>query len=204
MKLLIVDDHPLVREGLAAVLSTEASIGTIEQAATSDEAINKVLDLSPDIVLLDLRLDKECGLDVIPEIRKREKSCKIVVLTSSSDRNDFKRAEDLGVDGYILKEAYPEEILLGIKLVSRGRKYYDPSILEMMLKKQDEGFVEELTAREQDVLKELGKGMNNKQIAGNLFITEYTVKKHVSQILAKLGLADRTQAALYANSHQVV
>lgn len=204
MKLLIVDDHPLVREGLAAVLSTEASIGTIEQAATSDEAINKVLDLSPDIVLLDLRLDKECGLDVIPEIRKREKSCKIVVLTSSSDRNDFKRAEDLGVDGYILKEAYPEEILLGIKLVSRGRKYYDPSILEMMLKKQDEGFVEELTAREQDVLKELGKGMNNKQIAGNLFITEYTVKKHVSQILAKLGLADRTQAALYANSHRVV
>lgn len=204
MKLLIVDDHPLVREGLTAVLSTESSISTIEQAATSDEALNKILSNNPDIVLLDLRLDKECGLDVISKVRKREKDCKFVVLTSSSDRNDFKRAEDLGVDGYILKDAYPEEILLGIKLVSRGRRYYDPSIMEMMLSKQDNSPVEELTSRELDVLKELGKGMSNKQIAQNLFITEYTVKKHVSQILLKLGLADRTQAALYANTHQVI
>ena len=204
MKLLIVDDHPLVREGLAAVLSTESSIGTVEQASTSDEAINKILNLNPDIVLLDLRLDKDCGLDMIPKVRKDKRGCKFVVLTSSSDQKDFKRAEDLNVDGYILKDAYPEEILLGIKLVSRGRKYYDPSILEMMLKKRDSGLVEELTPREQEVLKELGKGMSNRQIAQNLFITEYTVKKHVSQILAKLGLVDRTQAALYANENQVI
>jgi len=204
MKVLIVDDHPLVREGLAAILSTESSIATVEQAATCDEAVKKIQQLEPDIVLVDLRLGRECGLDLIPKARKNNSTCKFVVLTSSSDRNDFKRAEELDVDGYILKDAYPEEILLGIKLVSRGRKYYDPSILEIMLKKQDRGSIEELTPREQEVLRELGKGKTNKQIAQNLFITEYTVKKHVSQILAKLGLADRTQAALYANSHEVV
>ncbi len=204
MKVLIVDDHPLVREGLAAILSTESSIATVEQAATCNKAVKKIQQLEPDIVLVDLRLGRECGLDLIPKARKNNSTCKFVVLTSSSDRNDFKRAEELDVDGYILKDAYPEEILLGIKLVSRGRKYYDPSILEIMLKKQDRGSIEELTPREQEVLRELGKGKTNKQIAQNLFITEYTVKKHVSQILAKLGLADRTQAALYANSHEVV
>lgn len=204
MKILIVDDHPLVREGLAAILSTESSIGTVEQSANAKEAINKIINLNPDIVLLDLRLDNECGLDMIPKVREREKHCRFVILTSSSNQNDFKKAEDLGVDGYILKNAYPEEILLGIKLVSRGRKYYDPSILEMMLKLQENGPIEELTPREQDVLRELGKGMSNKQIGQNLFITEYTVKKHVSQILSKLGLTDRTQAALYANTHQVM
>lgn len=137
-------------------------------------------------------------------LQEMKNNCKFVVLTSSADRNDFKRAEDLDVDGYILKGAYPEEILLGINLISRGRRYYDPSILELMLKKQNRSPMEELTPREQEVLRELGKGMTNKQIAQKLFITEYTVKKHVSQILAKLGLADRTQAALYAISHQVV
>ncbi len=204
MKVLIVDDHPLVREGLAAILSNEAYIASIEQAAACNEAVEKIQQLDPDIVLLDLRLDRECGLDIIPKIRGNKNKCKYVVLTSSSDRNDFKRAENLGVDGYILKDAYPEEILLGLKLISRGRKYYDPGILEIILKKEDMDPIEELTIREQEVLRELGKGMTNKQIAQNLFITEYTVKKHVSQILAKLGLADRTQAALYANSHQVV
>ncbi|MFY9176407.1 MAG: response regulator transcription factor [Caldicoprobacterales bacterium] len=204
MKVLIVDDHPLVREGLAAILSNEAYIASIEQAAACNEAVEKIQQLDPDIVLLDLRLDRECGLDLIPKIRGNKNKCKYVVLTSSSDRNDFKRAENLGVDGYILKDAYPEEILLGLKLISRGRKYYDPGILEIILKKEDMDPIEELTIREQEVLRELGKGMTNKQIAQNLFITEYTVKKHVSQILAKLGLADRTQAALYANSHQVV
>ena len=100
MKLLIVDDHPLVREGLAAILSTESSIGEVEQASNSEEAINKIFSLNPDIVLLDLRLDKECGLNLIPKIRKRGKNCRFVVLTSSSDRNDFKRAEDLDAVSY--------------------------------------------------------------------------------------------------------
>lgn len=204
MKILVVDDHPLVREGLLAILSTESSISTIEQAGNSREAIKRILSSNPNLVLLDLRLGKECGLDMIPKVRDKGSNCKFVVLTCSSDQYDFKRAESLGVDGYILKTAYPEEILLGIKLVSRGRKYYDPSILEIVLRQQNKGPIEELTARERDVLRELGKGKSNKEIGKQLFITEYTVKKHVSQILAKLDVSDRTQAALYANTHKVV
>lgn len=204
MKLLIVDDHPLVIEGLMGILSTESTIGLVEQAATKEEAVSKILSQNPDIVLLDIRLGDESGLDVIPMIREEKGESKFIILTSSWDADDFARAEGLGVDGYILKHAYPEEILLGIKLVSRGRKYYDPIILEMILKERDASMVEDLTAREQDVLRELGKGASNKQIAESLFITEYTVKKHVSRILAKLGLMDRTQAALYVNAYQIM
>ena len=204
MKLLIVDACPLIREGLAAVLSNEPFIASIEQAATLEEAIDKIYNFDPDIVLLDMDLDDECGLDLVSKTREKNIECKYIVFTSSSDTNDFNRAEGIGVDGFILKNAYPEEIILGIKLVSRGRKFYDPSILEMILKKWNKPRLEVLTAREQDVLRELGKGMNNKQIAQNLFITEYTVKKHISRILSKLGLTDRTQAAIYANTNRVV
>ncbi|MGI6372620.1 MAG: LuxR C-terminal-related transcriptional regulator [Caldicoprobacterales bacterium] len=204
MKLLIADACPLIREGLAAVLSNEPFIASIEQAATLEEAIDKINNFGPDIVLLDMDLEDECGLDLVSKTRGKNKECKYIVFTSSSDTNDFNRAEGIGVDGFILKNAYPEEIILGIKLVSRGRKFYDPSILEMILKKRNKPRIEELTAREQDVLRELGKGMNNKQIAQNLFITEYTVKKHISRILSKLGLTDRTQAAIYANTNRVV
>jgi two-component system nitrate/nitrite response regulator NarL len=162
------------------------------------------MEQNPDIVLLDIRLGKENGLDIIPRIREEEKECKFIILTSSLYSDDFARAESLDVDGYILKHAYPEEILLGIKMVSRGRKYYDPGIMEMILNERDMLMGDNLTAREQDVLKELGKGSSNKEIAENLFITEYTVKKHVSRILTKLGLSDRTQAALYVNNHHIM
>ncbi|NLJ41156.1 MAG: response regulator transcription factor [Clostridiales bacterium] len=204
MKLLIVDEHPLIREGIAAVLSVEATIGQIEQAATSEEAVNGILNSSPDIVLMDIELDKGDSLNVIPKAREMGKSCKFVIITSSTDYKDFQRAESFDVDGYILKDAFPEEILLGIKLISRGRKYYDPAVLQMILDERNNKSSGGLTPREKEVLMELGKGKSNKQIAERLFITEYTVKKHVSQILSKLNLADRTQAALYANSNRSI
>jgi two-component system nitrate/nitrite response regulator NarL len=204
MKLLVVDDHPLVIEGLIGILSSESIIGSVEQATSKDGAEKKIMEQNPDIVLLDIRLGKENGLDIIPRIREEEKECKFIILTSSLYSDDFARAESLDVDGYILKHAYPEEILLRIKMVSRGRKYYDPGIMEMILNERDMLMGDNLTAREQDVLKELGKGSSNKEIAENLFITEYTVKKHVSRILTKLGLSDRTQAALYVNNHHIM
>jgi two-component system nitrate/nitrite response regulator NarL len=113
---------------------------------------------------------------------------------------DFLKAEEVGVDGYVLKEALPEELLYAIKIVSQGRKYYDPTLLELKMKETANDPINELTPREQDVLMALGEGLPNREIAKRLFITEYTVKKHVSQILSKLELADRTQAALFASS----
>lgn len=205
MKVLLVDDHPLVRKGLASVLSLENDIELVGEAGNTTEAMEIIDNEKPDLALVDLRLGKEDGLDIIEENCKRQVDCRFIVLTSSAHEEDFRKAEEVGAQGYVLKEALPEELLYAVRLVSRGRKYYDPGIMDAMMKAtHEEGFVEELTHREREVLIALGQGLNNKDIAKKLFVTEYTVKKHVSQILAKLELTDRTQAALYAHTNGLV
>jgi two-component system, NarL family, nitrate/nitrite response regulator NarL len=203
MKVVIVDDHPLVRKGLSAVLTLDGSIQVIGEATNRSEAIALFSNVKPDLALVDLRLADESGLDLITETIRQGATCKFIVLTSSTDEEDFKRAKEIGVDGYVLKEALPEELMHAIRVVSRGRRYYDSGVLDLVMNAnepiEEDGQVEQLTPKEKEVLIELGKGLSNKEISQSLFITEYTVKKHVSQILAKLGLSDRTQAALYAN-----
>jgi two-component system, NarL family, nitrate/nitrite response regulator NarL len=199
LRIVIVDDHPLVRRGLSAVLSYEKDIEIVGEASNVDEAVDVINKTRPEQVLVDLRLENQSGLDIFKRLAKKDIKCKFAVLTSSLDEVDFKNAEELGVDGYILKEALPEEIIYAVHVIDRGRKYYDPGILEIAMKKKEDNITEKLTEREKEVLQALGKGLSNKEIARALFITEYTVKKHVSQILAKLNLNDRTQAALYAN-----
>ncbi|MNC42708.1 Transcriptional regulatory protein DevR (DosR) [compost metagenome] len=151
-------------------------------------------------MLIDLRLADESGLDVIKAARARGLSSKFILLTSSASREDFLKAEEVLVDGYVLKEALPEELLFAIQLVHKGRKYYDPGLMEDKMRMSGSSPTDELTPKEKEVLIELGQGACNKDIASRLFISEFTVKKHVSQILAKLQVADRTQAALYANA----
>jgi two-component system nitrate/nitrite response regulator NarL len=204
MNIVVVDDHPLVRKGISMVLSLENDLNICSEATTVEEALEAISKTDPDLVLLDLRLVEGSGLDVVKKTREIGVSCKFIVLTSSSTVEDFLKAEEVGIDGYVLKEALPEELLYAIRLVSRGRKYYDPALLELKMKEAADDPINELTPREQDVLMALGEGLPNRQIAQRLFITEYTVKKHVSQILSKLELADRTQAALFANSKGLV
>jgi two-component system nitrate/nitrite response regulator NarL len=203
MRIVIVDDHPLVRKGLSAVLSLEKDVEMCGEAATINEALEVMARTNADTVLVDLMLGEQCGLDIIKKARQNNMSCKFIVLTSSASLGDFLLAEELGVDGYVLKEALPEELLFAIRLVNRGRKFYDPSLLELKMKETSDP-INELTPRERDVLKALGEGLSNRDIAKKLYITEYTVKKHVSQILAKLQLSDRTKVALYANSRGMV
>jgi two-component system nitrate/nitrite response regulator NarL len=203
MKVVIVDDHPLVRRGLSSILSLDKSMEVLGEATNSREAIALFSKVKPDIALVDLRLANESGLDVIEEAILLGFICKFVVLTSSTEVEDFRRATKIGVDGYLLKEAFPEELIHALHIICMGRKYYDPGILDLVMKStgslDEERHLELLTPKEKEVLIELGKGHSNKKIAQTMYITEYTVKKHVSQVLAKLGLADRTQAALYAN-----
>lgn len=200
MKIVIVDDHPLVRKGLAAVISLQPDVLFAGEATNEHEALTLFENTSPDLVLLDLKLADESGLDLIVSARSRGIRSKFVLLTSSASREDFKRAEEIQVDGYVMKEALPEELLYAIHLVHKGRKYYDPSFVTSRLQDYELTPADELTPKEKEVLISLGHGCSNREIATRLYISEYTVKKHVSQILAKLQVADRTQAALYANS----
>ncbi|ASA26016.1 response regulator [Paenibacillus donghaensis] len=200
MKIVIVDDHPLVRRGLAAVISMQPDVQFAGEATNGQEALQVIEETQPDLVLIDLKLADESGLDVIKAARERGILSKFILLTSSASREDFLKAEEVLVDGYVLKEALPEELLFAIQLVYKGRKYYDPGLMEDKMRMSGGSPTDELTPKEKEVLIELGQGACNREIASRLFISEFTVKKHVSQILAKLQVADRTQAALFANA----
>lgn len=206
MRLVIIDDHALIRKGVSMVLSIEDDFDIIGEASDLKSGLKLINETKPDMAIIDLRLGKDNGVDLIEKVDKSKMDCKFVILTTSSDEEDFRRAEAQDVDGYILKDALPEEIIYAIRLIARGRKYYDPSVIESVMKAQEEigATLDELTLREKDVLVDLGKGLSNTDIAKHLYITEHTVKKHVSQIFNKLDLNDRTQAALYAVSKGLV
>ncbi len=199
MKILIADDHPLVRKGLFSALAAEEGIDEVLEASSVAEAVSLIFRMNPDIGIIDLRLGKEDGLEIVSIVKAKKLSTKFIVLTSSPKREDFLRAQEIGVDGYLLKESFIEDILYALHVVARGKKFIDPEVLHYKI----EGTVQNvgmLTVREQEVLYKLGKGLCNSQIAGELFISEHTVKKHISSILSKLGLSHRTEAALYTNN----
>lgn len=175
----------------------ESDMELIGECSNVQEALTMIDEKKPDLAIIDLKLGKESGLEIVSA--DKEHKCKYVILTSSAAYADFKKSEEVNVDGYVLKEALPEELLYALRLVGRGRKYYDPVLLEYKLQEGNDN----LTLREKEVLQKLGQGLNNQEIADELFISENTVKKHVSQILAKLNLHDRTQAALYANNMNI-
>ncbi|HHV95120.1 MAG TPA: response regulator transcription factor [Clostridiaceae bacterium] len=195
MRIGIIDDHPLVREGLISVLSLHEDFKIVGEATNCQEGIAMILEKEPEIVLIDIKLGNESGLDIIREVKNKIKT-KFVILTSSAEQNDFLQAEILGVDGYILKEALSEELVYGLRLIYKGRKYYDPGLLRLQMRKDDDP-LELLTQREKEVLLALGEGLSNKEISKKLYVTEHTVKKHVSQILAKLNLTNRTDAIIF-------
>lgn len=204
MKVVVVDDHPLVWEGLKAVLAAEKDIQLCGWAHNGKAAEELVEELQPDIVMVDLRLPGENGVDIIKNLKPKTK-CRYVVLTSFSDASDIKRAIQAGVEGYLLKDALPEELISALRLVGRGRQYFDPTVMHLLVyqSQNDQDSLSELTSREIDVLCALARGMSNKEIAFSISVSENTVKKHISSILSKLELKDRTQAALFAVSHGI-
>ncbi|MDF2925315.1 MAG: nitrate/nitrite response regulator protein narL [Paenibacillaceae bacterium] len=199
IRIAIIDDHSLVRKGLTTLISMESDLELVGEADNAEDGLVLLKEQKPELTLVDLKLGQNSGLSLIIEARKQADSGKFIILTSAVDENSFKQAEQAQVDGYVLKEALPEELLYAIQLVCKGRKYYDPGVMEHKLagKKQDKG--ESLTPKEREVMCLIGEGLCNMEIAEKLFISEFTVRKHVSQILAKLELKDRTQAALFAN-----
>ena len=201
LRLLLVDDHVIVREGIRAVREEQDDLCVVGECGSGDEALEAAPKLAPDIVLLDLNMPGISPVDTIKGLRAKLPSVRVMVFTSFGDDQLVRDTIDAGATGFLLKDALQEELLRGIRSVAAGQPYLAPAAqrqLMELLRRPPEPTTEALTARETEVLRLIAQGCANKVIAKKLDITEGTVKGYVSQILAKLGVEDRTQAALHA------
>lgn len=229
--LLIVDDHPLFRQGVRLFLESEPGVRVVGEAGGGAEALTIMQSGAIDLVLLDLQMPGRSGIDVTRDIKSNWPETRVLVLTSFNSWDMIFPALKAGASGYILKDAPPPELLAAIKAVAAGGRYLGEEVASKLLSgltepgapsgvghpmgqqaaperpkpaSQDTGLLYALTAREMDVLKQLAQGLDNKEIAARLYLSEKTVKTHVASILQKLDVKSRTQAALYALQHGLV
>jgi DNA-binding NarL/FixJ family response regulator len=200
MQLVVIDDHPVVHQGLELILSSCEDMQLVGSAVTVDEGLELLRSLQPDVALVDLTLDNGAGLDVVRRGKEEAPDCRFAVLATTECPLDVRRAMAAGVNGYILKEILPEELRRALQLIGRGQTYVDPSLVHLFLGVHSRRGLDELTPRERDTLLALSRGLPNEQIASELNVSRLTAKKYVSQVLRKLKLENRTQAALYAFS----
>jgi DNA-binding NarL/FixJ family response regulator len=198
IRVLIVDDHALVRAGLAQLLESAEDISVVALAADGEEALGMAREHDPDVVLMDLSMPGMDGAEVTRRLLDTGTSAKVVVLTSLSARERILGALDAGAIGYLLKDADPDELLRGIRSAARGDSPLAPPVARELLAARDAVRPKvELSPREVDVLRLVGEGLPNKLIARRLEISEKTVKAHLTRAFSQLGVADRTQAALW-------
>ncbi|MGG0239726.1 response regulator [Bacillus rhizoplanae] len=209
IKLLLVEDHHIVRRGLVFFLKTKEEFDIIGEVGDGEEALQFIQKERPDVVLMDVSMPKMDGIEATKRMKQYDPSIKILMLSSFSEQDYVLPALEAGADGYQLKEVQPDQLVASIIAVHQGNTNFHPKVTPALLGrpaiveiKQDS--LSMLTKREKEVLREIAKGRSNKEIAAELHITEQTVKTHVSNVLAKLNVDDRTQAALYAVKHGVV
>ena len=203
IRVLIVDDHAVVREGLRSFLELQDGLTVVGEAGDGAEAVAAVERLRPDVVLMDLVMPNVDGVEAMRRLRERTPRTRVIVLTSFLDDERLLPAIRAGAAGYLLKNAEPQELARAIRAAHEGAALVDPAVAARLFDAlasghRDDGY-EQLTGREREVLELIGRGYSNKRIARELGTAEKTVKNHVSRVLAKLGVADRTQAALYAS-----
>lgn len=206
IRVLIADDHHVVRRGLLFFLKTQKDIEVVGEAKNGIEAVQLVKEVQPDIVLMDLVMPELDGIQATKRIKALYPTIKVLMLTSFADKDHVLPAIDAGASGYQLKDIEPDDLVHTIRQIMRGENMLHPEAttqLEEGLREEEQKLhvLNPLTPREQDVLAELTKGKSNREIAASLFVTEKTVKTHISNIFAKLQVQDRTQAALYAVKH---
>ena len=208
IRVVLADDEAMIRVGVRSILTTDPEIEVVAEAADGHEAIELVRARRPDIVLLDIRMPRLDGLPAVPELRAAAPDVAIIMLTTFGEDEYVARALAAGAAGFLLKAADPRELIIGVRAVADGAAYLSPRIAQKVITRLSEGRfaraeaarrqVEMLTPREREVLALVGQGMSNQAIGRELFLSEGTVKSHVSAILLRLGLANRVQAAIVA------
>lgn len=205
IRVFLADDHAVVRRGLEALIETEAGMEVVGTAADGIEAVDRIAIYQPDVVLLDLQMPRKSGLEAIGEIRTRSPKSRIMMLTSFGEKEMVFEAIKAGALGYLLKDCRPEELLQAIRSTYAGKATLSPDVALKVIEQlnqppqPDAPLTEEpLTEREVEMLRHVARGMSNQEIADLLVLSERTVRTHISNILGKLHLANRTQATLYA------
>lgn len=209
IKIMIADDHNLLREGLKQLLEFDGSMEIIAEASDGIECLEILNNVNPDILLLDINMPLKNGIEVLEELKVSKPDLKILILTVHGEVEYLIKAIDIGADGYIMKDSESSELKKAINEILSGEKYIQPSLIPMLNNKLanrdiDKDKLNSLTSRELEVLVQVANGMFNKEIAINLNISERTVKNHISNIFKKIDVSDRTQAAVFAIKNNLV
>jgi DNA-binding NarL/FixJ family response regulator len=213
IRVIVADDHVVYRRGLQTVMSAEEDIDIVGEADNGRQAVEAAIDLAPDVILMDIRMPRLSGIDACRSIKSNVPSTRIVMLTFSDDEADLFAAVKAGADGYLLKDVPAEDVAEAVRAVNEGHSLVPPSMASRLLaefaelsRRQDGDPVEtpRLTGREQEVLRLVARGRRNKDIGDELFISEHTVKNHVRNILEKLQLHSRMEAAMYAVRARII
>ncbi len=201
LRILVVDDHDIIRKGLTTLISRQQDLSVAGEAGTAAEAVAKASELAPDVVVLDIRLPDASGIEACREIRSQNSNIKVLMLTSYSDEEAVMGSIMAGASGYLLKEIRSQEIVEAIRQVGAGRSLLDPAVtagvLERVRRGKDDDKLDQLTNQEQRILELVAEGKTNKEISQEVNLSDKTVKNYVSNILGKLEVARRSQAAAY-------